>query len=110
MRILRVNRCRAQALQFYSGEAEMFLWLGGTFENGWRIRETSTGELVSILYGSYTSVKSVALDPSPKMAAETLRQLSVGRTGFISWFADRPCSFSLRTGARYHPRGLAGRP
>jgi hypothetical protein len=38
-----------QTLPVFSGEAEMFVWLGGVFEDGWRIRETTAGELVSIL-------------------------------------------------------------
>ena len=58
-----------QALPVFSGEgeAEMFVWLGGAFEDGWRVRETSAGELVSILYGPCAGVGSVALDPSPGM-------------------------------------------
>ena len=55
-----------QALPVFSGdgEAEMFVWLGGAFEDGWRVRETSGGELVSILYGPCAGVGRMALDPS----------------------------------------------
>ena len=87
-----------QALPIFSGEgeAEMFVWLGGAFEDGWRVRETSSGELVSILYGPCAGVGRVALDPSPEMAAETLRQASVSRKRFASWIVDRPRSYSPR--------------
>ncbi len=58
-----------QALPVFSseGEAEMFLWLGDSSEDGWRVKETSAGELISVLYGPCARVGSVALDPSPEM-------------------------------------------
>ncbi len=95
-----------QALPVFSGEgeAEMFVWLGGAFEDGWRIRETSVGELVSILYGPCAGVGRVALDPSPEMAAEAIRLVSVSRERFISWIVDSPGSYS--PGAPHHPRRL----
>jgi hypothetical protein len=97
-----------QALPVFSGEgeAEMFVWLGGAFEDDWRVRQTSAGELVSILYGPCTGVGSVALDPSPEMAAETIRQVSVRRERFVSWIVDSPCSFSSGASSRHHARGL----
>ena len=47
-----------QALPVFSGEgeAEMFGWLEGVFEQDWRARETSSGELVSILFGPCAGV------------------------------------------------------
>ncbi len=46
----------------FEEEAETFLRLGeaGT---GWQARETTAGELISLLRGSYAGVKRVALDP-----------------------------------------------
>ena len=77
---------RALAVFSGEGEAEMFVWLGGAFEDGWRARETSTGELVSMLCGPHSGVGSVALDPSPGMAeAGTIGLVIVGR----EWFLDR---------------------
>ena len=95
-----------QALLVFSGEdeAEMFVWLKGAFEDGLRVRETSTGELVSILYGPCAGVGMVALDPSPEMAAETIRLVSLSRERFVSWVVDSPCSYS--PGTRHHARGL----
>ena len=106
VRVLVADCGGEQALPVFSGEgeAEMFVWLGGAFEDGWRVRETSAGELVSILYGPCAGVGRVALDPSPEMAAERIRLVSVSRERFTSWMVDSPCSYS--PGAPHHPRGL----
>ena len=95
-----------QALPTFSckGEAEMFVWLGGAFEEGWRVRETSAGELVSILYGPCAGVGMVALDPSPGMTAETIRLVSLSRERFVSWVLDSSCSYS--PGTPHNARGL----
>jgi hypothetical protein len=86
-----------QALLVFSGEdeAEMPVWLKGAFEDGWRVRETFTGELVSGM---------VALDPSPEMAAETIRLVSLSRERFVSWVVDSPRSYS--PGTHHNARGL----
>jgi hypothetical protein len=81
-----------QALPVFSGEgeAEMFLWLGDSSEDGWRVRETSAGELISVLYGPCARVGSVALDPSPEMmAARAVGLVSVSRKRFVNWIADK---------------------
>ena len=57
-------------------EAEIFLQLGGV-NGGWRARESSVGELVSVLSGACAGVKKVALDPSPEMIVE-------GAVGLVS--------------------------
>lgn len=106
--VLVVDRSGGHALPVFSGEgeAEMFLWLAGTCMGDWRLRETSAGELVSILCGPCADVRSVALDPSPGMAAETIGLVSVGRERFVNWIADNPCSFRPGPSARHHGRGL----
>lgn len=100
---LLTDRDGEQALPVFSGEgeAEMFVWLGGAFEDDWRIRETSAGELVSILYGPCAGVGRVALDPSPEMAPETIRLVSLSRERFVSWIIDSPGG-----SARHQVRGL----
>jgi hypothetical protein len=67
----------------FKEEAEMFLRLGvsGT---GWRVRETTRGELVSVLYAPCRDVRLVALDPLPEMAFEsTVGFVSLGREAFV---------------------------
>jgi hypothetical protein len=85
-------------------EAEMFVWLGGAFEHDWQVRETSAGELVSILYGPCAGVGRVTLDPAPGMTAETIHLVSLSRERFVSWVVDSPCCYSL--GARHNARCL----
>ena len=108
VKVLVVDHGDERTLPVFSGEgeAEMFVWLRGAFEDDWRVRETSAGELVSILYGPCTGVGSVALDPSSEMAAETIRQVSVRRERFVSWIVDSPCSFSSGASSRHQARGL----
>jgi hypothetical protein len=91
-----------QALPVFSGEreAEMFVWLEGAIEHDWRVRETSAGELVSILYGPCAGVGRVALDPSPEMVGiGAVSLVSVTWERFLSWILNSPCSISLEAGA-----------
>ena len=41
MKVLMVSCSGEQALPVFSGEAEMFVWLGGSFENYWQVRDIS---------------------------------------------------------------------
>ena len=64
-------------------EAEIFLRFGGV-TGGWRVRESSAEELVSVLYGPCAGVKKVALDPSPEMVNEgTVGLVSLLRESFL---------------------------
>jgi len=52
----------------WAEEAEMFLSLGGFEEDGWAIRESPAGGLVSMLEEELgAEVEFVALDPMPEM-------------------------------------------
>jgi hypothetical protein len=107
MEVLMVGCSGEQALPVFSGdgEAEMFVWIEGAFEDGWRVRETSSGELVSILYGPCAGVGRVALDPSPEMVGmNAVSLVSVARERFLRWILDSPCSISL--GSHHHTRRL----
>ena len=74
----------AKSLSVFSHEEEagMFLDLGGA-GNGWRTRESSAGEIVSLLFGLCSRVSSVALDPSPLMMPEMLDLVRVDRGRFV---------------------------
>src|SRR3712207_7841170 len=39
----------------------------GTLGTGWQARETSAGELISLLYGPCAGIERVALDPLPRI-------------------------------------------
>jgi hypothetical protein len=77
-----------EALPVFSHEeeAELFLCLGGIGE-GWRARESSAGEVVSLLLGPCAGVGSVALDPSPLMAPEMIDLVRMGRDRFVNLIA-----------------------
>jgi hypothetical protein len=64
-------------------EAKIILQFGGV-TGGWRARESSAGELVSVLSGPCADVKKVALDPSPEMVNEgTVGLVSLLRESFL---------------------------
>jgi hypothetical protein len=88
VQMLTVDFGGGEALPVFSHEeeAELFLVLGGAGE-GWRARESSAGEIVSLLFGPCAGVRSVALDPSPVMAPETLGLVTLGRDRFVDLFA-----------------------
>jgi len=73
----------------FQEEAEMFLYLGGYGDDGWRVRQSSPGELVSILYGPCAEVRSVALDPLPGMLEEgTVGLVTLVRERFVQAVLD----------------------
>jgi hypothetical protein len=86
--VLTVDCGDGEALPVFSHEeeAELFLWLDEVGE-GWRVRESAAGEIVSLLFGPYAGVGSVALDPSPLMAPEMMGLVRVGRDRFLDLIA-----------------------
>jgi hypothetical protein len=74
----------------FEEEAEMFLHLGGYADSGWRARESSAGELVSVLCGPCLEVEGVALDPLPEMLEDgTIGLVEVGRRRFVGQLLER---------------------
>ncbi len=66
----------------FEEEARMFLECGAS-KSGWRVRRTSPGDLVSVLFGPCANVERVALDPVPEIDAGMLMDLMcVGRKEF----------------------------
>jgi hypothetical protein len=67
----------------FDEEAEMFLWLQTT-EDGREVRETTPGQLVSILYGPCAHVGRVMLDPLPEIGVRMQISLSgMDRNDFV---------------------------
>lgn len=87
--VLTMSCDGGRALPVFSGEdeADLFAWLGGAFEDDWRAREASVGELISTLYGSCVHVRVVSLDPSPEMTVETIGLVSMSPKRFLDWVA-----------------------
>src|SRR5829696_6092123 len=67
----------------FEEEAQMFLWLQ-TSEDGREVRETTPGQLVSILYGPCADVGRVILDPLPEIGARVqISLLGMDRNDFV---------------------------
>ena len=70
----------------FEEEAQAFLELLGEEgkERGWRSRETTAGELISVLLAPCAQVKRVALDPLPLSCGEAvLPFISLKRNHFV---------------------------
>lgn len=86
LEVLTVNLGEQETIPIFSfrEEAELFIRLDGW--EGWWIRETSAEELASLLFGPYSCVKMVALDPLPEICDEGMgRLVSVRRMDFVRW-------------------------
>ena len=74
----------------YEEEAETFLHLGG-YGDSWSVRESSSGEIVSVLCGACSGAEGVVLDPLPEMIDdETLALVRLGRKRFLGWLLGHP--------------------
>jgi hypothetical protein len=63
--------------------------LGGGFGGGWRVRVSTTGELVSLLLGHPAGVDSVVLDPRPGISTPDDAELR-GKKEFIEVIMSEP--------------------
>jgi hypothetical protein len=71
-------------------EAKMFLRLWKVEFDAWQVRESTAGELISVLYGPCASVEHVALDPLPEMLVErTVGFVSLSRERFVDLVLSR---------------------
>jgi hypothetical protein len=70
----------------FEEEAKMFLhFRRAALGEGWGVRQTSAGELVSVLYGPCSNARKVVLDPLPGVVGgeELIGFLSVQRNAFL---------------------------
>lgn len=90
LEVLTIGSEGDEALPVFSfkEEAEMYLcfWAGAASED-WNVRQTSIGELTSVLYGQCASVGQVALDPLPErhLADHEMLWSPMSRDGFIEF-------------------------
>jgi hypothetical protein len=100
MEVLRINLASGEeALPIFSfeDEARMFLELGAS--GCWRVRETTAGEITSVLFGLCAGVDQVVLDPLPGLDAEALMDLaSMGRETFMESYLKNKESSPLAAG------------
>jgi hypothetical protein len=84
----------------FEEEAQMFLELrpAATGE-GWRVRRTSAGELVSVLYGPCSGAQRVVLDPLPGVLdrGKSIGLRAIDRNCFLRMLlGEGPSSLQLR--------------
>jgi hypothetical protein len=93
--VARIGGGKALPVFSMKEEAEAFLCAYAT--DGWEVRETGVGELVSLLSDPYRDAKHVVLDPPPDAMDESVFGLvTVGRQVFMEsllgmgrgWFDD----------------------
>jgi hypothetical protein len=73
----------------YEQEAELFLGIQAA-GSGWQVRESTAGELISVLCGACAGAKEVSLDPLPEMVAEgTLGLVNLSRKRFVNLVLSR---------------------
>src|ERR687885_360357 len=90
--VITIDAGGEKALPVFSfeEEAEAFLNLGAPEAYYYWIRETTPGELVSVLYGPCAGVGRVALDPLPEHGGEAIVDLmSLSRERFCKNLRDR---------------------
>jgi hypothetical protein len=90
MEVLTIDAGGEMVLPIFSfqEEGELFLRLEATGADWWP-RETTTGELVSLLLGLCARVDKVALDPLPGLwEKEIVGLVSTGRRNFVRHLLD----------------------
>ena len=90
MEVLTIETGGEETLPLFTleEEAETFLRLQAPAREGLRARETTRGELASLLYGRCAGVRRVLLDPLPsQVGGETMTKLvSLGWEEFVRDF------------------------
>ena len=99
MNVLTINCSNGETLPVFNfkEEAEMFL-RRVELRTSWRVRQTTPGELLSMLYASCAGVEKVALDPPPPgIVGEALVGLvSLSRNDFVRVLMEEDGRAELR--------------
>lgn len=88
-----------ESLPVFSGEiaAHSFLRSNGLKEEDWHVRESTAGELISLLMGHIADVNLVTLNPlSQDTKAESAAQETVDKRDFIGSLMREPILLSHR--------------
>ena len=113
MEVLRIKLASGEeTLPVFSFEDEARMYFGLGTSDGWRVRETAAGELISILFGPCAGVRWVALDPLPGPDAAALADLvAVGREAFMASLLNMQRLPSCESGrsVAHHPAGVTAR-
>ena len=115
MEVFTTNLCgdgKALAVFSFEEEAQMFLDLQlAASKDEWRVRQTSVGELVSVLYGPCSDTKKVVLDPVPEVDRKEITELlSMNRKDFLRFLLGEevPSKLHFVPPQTYRPQELVG--
>ena len=101
---------KALAVFSFEEEAQMFLDLRlAAPDEGWKVRQTSIGELVSVLYGPCSDTMEVVLDPVPEVGREELVDpLSMHRNDFLRFLVgeELPSKLHVVSSQIHRPQEL----
>jgi hypothetical protein len=98
MEVLTIDAGGETVLPLFSfqEEVELFLHIQAKGADWWP-RETTTGELASLLLGLCARVDKVALDPLPSLGErETIGLVSTGRRRFMRYLMGEDTAYSER--------------
>jgi hypothetical protein len=103
--IARLENNRLRVLTLTAGEtlpvfgtrraAHDFLRHGG-FGGGWQVRESTAGELISLLMGHLADVEIIALEPRSDLTVSGVSQKGTSKRDFITALMGGPLSTSAR--------------
>ena len=98
MEVLTIDAGGEKVLPVFSFQEESEFFLSPeTMEADWWPRETTTGELVSLLLGLCARVDKVALDPLPSLGErEIIGLVSTGRRRFMRYLMGEVAAHSER--------------
>lgn len=91
---LTAGSCSEALPIFGSGQAAHDFLRRGGFGGGWRVRESTAGELISLLLGHLASVEEVVLDPRPGVS--DARPEGPSKKDFIATLMGEPLLISAR--------------
>ena len=91
---LTAESCGETLPVFGTGRAAHEFLRQGGFGGGWQVRESTAGELISLLMGHLADVESVALDPRPDLTVSDASLNSTSKRDFITALMDGPLSSS----------------
>jgi hypothetical protein len=89
LEVLTVDLDGQKTMPVFSFREEAEMYMRFEVRGSWWVRKTSAGELASLLFGFYSCVEKVALDPLPEICDERMTPLvSVSRKDFTRTLAQ----------------------
>jgi hypothetical protein len=89
LEVQTVDLDRQKTMPVFSFREEAEMYMRFEVRGSWWVRKTSAGELASLLFGFYSYVEKVTLDPLPEICGEGMTPLvSVRRKDFTRTLAQ----------------------